>query len=65
MLFEPSLNPTSDRDLMDASSLKYIGTLISRNLISVLFPTFTVVTIFADLRRTARWKQQLAEQETH
>lgn len=48
---------------MGTSSFKTIGTLIRRNLISVIFPTFTVVTVSADLRRTARWKRQLAEQQ--
>lgn len=43
-------------------SVKTVKKLIKRNFISVLFPTFAVLTIYADLRRTAKWKRQLAEQ---
>lgn len=49
--------------LMD--SVKSVRKLIRRNIVSVIFPTFAVVTIYADLRRTARWKRELAvEKET-
>ncbi|XP_025159926.1 uncharacterized protein LOC112589736 [Harpegnathos saltator] len=37
--------------------------LVKRNFISVIFPTVTVLSIYADLRHTARWKQQLAEKD--
>jgi len=49
--------------LMAASDLKAVQTLIKRNLISVIFPSFTIWAIWADLRHTARWKRQLAEQQ--
>ncbi|XP_018300093.1 uncharacterized protein [Mycetomoellerius zeteki] len=50
--------------LMDSAIFKTIWTSVKRNFVSVLFPTTTVLTIYADLRHTARWKRQLAEQQT-
>ncbi|KAL0118329.1 hypothetical protein PUN28_009164 [Cardiocondyla obscurior] len=49
--------------LMEANNLKVIRTAIRRNLLSVLFPTVVVFAIYADLKRTANWKHQLAEQQ--
>ncbi|XP_024886841.1 uncharacterized protein LOC112464216, partial [Temnothorax curvispinosus] len=51
------------RSLMESASFKSIRITIKRNLFCILFPTFTVLAIYADLRHTARWKRQLAEQQ--
>lgn len=45
------------------ASVKAITYFIKRNLVSAIFPTVTISAIYADLRHTARWKRQLAEQE--
>ncbi|KAG8038395.1 hypothetical protein G9C98_006722 [Cotesia typhae] len=36
---------------------------IKRNLISILFPTITIALIYADLRHTCLWKEQVAKEK--
>jgi len=49
--------------LMESANFKAVWISIKRNLISVIFPTITILAIYADLKHTARWKRQLAEQQ--
>jgi len=48
---------------MESANFKGVWISIKRNLISVIFPTITILAIYADLKHTARWKRQLAEQQ--
>ena len=38
------------------------GSLVRKYAAVVIFPTIAVSTIYADLRRTQKWKAKLAEQ---
>ncbi|XP_011697185.1 PREDICTED: uncharacterized protein LOC105455508, partial [Wasmannia auropunctata] len=49
--------------LMEFVTFKTVWISVKRNFVSVIFPTIAALTIYADLKRTARWKRQLAEEQ--